>query len=96
LDIGIFRPQYFSTDSLQTGSIGYIVTGFKEVGQSKVGDTICLEKNKDVKPLPGYQEVKPMVFAGIFPKEGDDWENLREAVEKLKLNDPTKTKQTHR
>jgi GTP-binding protein LepA len=87
LDIGIFRPQYFSTGSLQTGSIGYIVTGFKEVSQSKVGDTICLERNKEVKPLPGYQEVKPMVFAGIFPKEGDDWENLREAVEKLKLND---------
>jgi GTP-binding protein LepA len=96
LDIGIFRPQYFSTDSLQTGSIGYIVTGFKEVSQSKVGDTICLEKNKDVKALPGYQEVKPMVFAGIFPKEGNDWENLREAVEKLKLNDASLSYETER
>ncbi|PKM91242.1 elongation factor 4 [Candidatus Falkowbacteria bacterium HGW-Falkowbacteria-1] len=89
LDIGVFKPDYFPTGSLDTGSIGYIVTGFKEVGECRVGDTLtfpCL-KDKEVKPLAGYKEVKPMVFAGIFPREGSDLEDLREAMEKLKLND---------
>ncbi|HNX11015.1 MAG TPA: translation elongation factor 4 [bacterium] len=89
LDIGIFRPDYFSTGSLDTGSIGYIVTGFKNVSECRVGDTITFPYEPSNKPeaLPGYKEVKPMVFAGIFPKEGDDLQDLREAMEKLKLND---------
>ncbi len=88
LDIGIFKPHYQATGRLETGMIGYIITGFKEVSQSKVGDTITLTKQLNAcLPLSGYKEVKPMVFAGIFPKEGSDWENLKEAVEKLKLND---------
>ena len=88
LDIGVFKPQYQATGKLETGMIGYIITGFKEVSQSKVGDTITLSSQiSNCLPLAGYKEVKPMVFAGIFPKEGSDWENLREAVEKLKLND---------
>ncbi len=88
LDIGIFRPEYFSTDKLATGEIGYIVTGFKDVAECRVGDTITLEKQKDTtKPLKGYNEVKPMVFAGIFPKEGNEFNELRDAVAKLKLND---------
>jgi GTP-binding protein LepA len=89
LDIGIFRPDYFSTGELKSGSIGYIVTGFKAVGECRVGDTITFpyaEANKP-EPLAGYKEVKPMVFAGIFPTEGDSLEDLREAMEKLKLND---------
>ena len=87
LDIGVFKPDYLSTGKLQTGDIGYIVTGFKEVGECRVGDTITFPKINDLEPLAGYKEVKPMVFAGIFPKEGNDLEDLREAMDKLKLND---------
>jgi GTP-binding protein LepA len=89
LDIGIFKPGYFSTGLLDTGSIGYIVTGFKEVGECRVGDTLTLpyKKNEEIEPLPGYKEVKPMVFAGIFPREGSALEDLREAMDRLKLND---------
>ncbi|HNU81215.1 MAG TPA: translation elongation factor 4 [bacterium] len=86
LDVGIFKPEYFSTGSLQAGSIGYVVTGFKQVGDCRVGDTLA--SGREVVPaLAGYKEVKPMVFAGVFPREGNDWEDLREAMEKLKLND---------
>lgn len=90
LDVGIFKPDYNSTGSLKTGEIGYIVTGFKEVSECRVGDTITLSKKEAgevVEPLKGYSEVKPMVFAGIFPKEGNEFEALREAISKLKLND---------
>ncbi len=89
LEIGIFRPDYFPTGSLGSGSIGYIVTGFKAVGECRVGDTVTFpySEKTPLLPLPGYKEVKPMVFAGIFPSEGDSLEDLREAMEKLKLND---------
>ncbi|MFH1744549.1 MAG: translation elongation factor 4 [bacterium] len=88
LDVGVLKPQYKSTGELKTGEIGYIITGFKSVNECRVGDTITLEKEKEnVLPLKGYAEVKPMVFAGIFPKEGNEFKELREAVEKLKLND---------
>lgn len=88
LDVGIFKPDYKSTGELKTGEIGYIVTGFKNVSECRVGDTITLQKEiNNVKSLKGYNEVKPMVFAGIFPREGNEFEELREAIEKLKLND---------
>lgn len=87
LDIGVFKPDYFSTGVLEIGAIGYIVTGFKEVGECRVGDTITLMSSVQVEPLAGYKEVKPMVFAGIFPREGSDLEDLRDAMDKLKLND---------
>ncbi|MEI6835372.1 MAG: translation elongation factor 4 [Candidatus Falkowbacteria bacterium] len=91
LDIGIFKPDYFSTGELKSGEIGYIVTGFKQVGECRVGDTmtanIGVSHSLQIKPLAGYKEVKPMVFAGIFPSEGDNLQNLRDAMEKLKLND---------
>ena len=91
LEVGIFTPDYKSTSQLQTGEIGYVITGFKEINECQVGDTLILAKTfasiKEVKPLPGYQEVKPMVFAGIFPREGNEFQELREAIEKLKLND---------
>ena len=87
LDVGIFKPNYFSTDILRTGEIGYVVTGFKDVGECRVGDTITLKKNLNPIPLQGYNEVIPMVYAGVFPKEGDDFQELREAIGKLKLND---------
>ncbi|RLC38115.1 elongation factor 4 [Candidatus Falkowbacteria bacterium] len=88
LGVGIFKPDYFPTGELKAGEIGYIITGFKDVSECRVGDTITLEKKyKDVKPLKGYNEVKPMVYAGIFPKEGNEYSELREAILKLKLND---------
>lgn len=87
LDVGIFKPDYFSTGSLATGSIGYLITGFKEVGECRVGDTVTLISSPNIEALDGYKEVKPMVFAGIFPREGSALEDLREAIDKLKLND---------
>ncbi|MDD2680520.1 MAG: translation elongation factor 4 [Patescibacteria group bacterium] len=88
LDVGVFKPEYHSTGSLQSGEIGYVVTGFKQVGECRVGDTLVVGSSKEkVIPLAGYKEVTPMVFAGIFPREGSDFEDLREAMDKLKLND---------
>ncbi|MCU0679685.1 MAG: translation elongation factor 4 [Planctomycetes bacterium] len=88
LDVGIFVPDYKTTGELATGQIGYIVTGFKEVGECRVGDTVALLDNAaETVPLKGYNEVKPMVFAGIFPREGNEFQELRQAIDKLKLND---------
>jgi GTP-binding protein LepA len=88
LDTGIFKPTYLPTPELGTGQIGYLITGFKDVSECRVGDTVTTEKaGKELKPLQGYKEVKPMVFAGIFPKEGNEYQELREAINKLKLND---------
>ncbi len=88
-DVGIFKPDYFPTGILSAGEIGYVVTGFKNVEECGVGDTLTLNTKDidDIKPLKGYSEVKPMVYAGIFPKEGNEYEELRDAIEKLKLND---------
>ncbi len=86
LEVGHFAPKFTKDANLSTGEIGYIVTGLHDVSQCKVGDTITL-KGKKVEPLPGFQEVKPMVYAGIFCKDGSDFNKLREAIEKLKLND---------
>lgn len=91
IDTGIFSPDYYSTNELKCGQIGYIVTNFKSVSECGVGDTVTLQpgvkEEPKVEPLKGYTEVKPMVFAGIFPKEGNDFSALREAIAKLKLND---------
>ncbi|MDD5290502.1 MAG: translation elongation factor 4 [Patescibacteria group bacterium] len=93
LDIGIFKPEYKSTGKLEAGEIGYIVTGFKNVSECRVGDTVSNLKSVEsgLEPLHGYKEVKPMVFAGVFPREGSDFQDLREAMEKLKLNDAALT-----
>lgn len=88
IDVGIFKPDYFSKGDLKTGEIGYIVTGFKDVSECRVGDTVGLQKTAGlVEALTGYIEAVPMVYAGIFPKEGDNFQALREAISKLKLND---------
>ncbi len=91
LDCGVFKPDYFSTGELNSGQIGYIITGFKQVAECRVGDTLTANRGNfnqvKVSPLPGYEEVRPMVYAGIFPKEGSDFKDLRDAMEKLKLND---------
>ncbi|MBI4779560.1 elongation factor 4 [Candidatus Falkowbacteria bacterium] len=88
LDVGIFKPEYKSTGGLKAGEIGYIVTGFKDVSECRVGDTVAwLKSENKISPLKGYNEVKPMVFAGVFPREGNEFDELREAISKLKLND---------
>ncbi|MFA7170608.1 MAG: translation elongation factor 4 [Candidatus Paceibacterota bacterium] len=94
LEIGIITPELKKTNSLKTGEIGYIATGLKEVGKCRVGDTITNlhnafeEENRDkVKPLPGYKEVRPVVFASVYPIDGADYPNLRVALDKLKLSD---------
>ncbi|TSC95435.1 MAG: GTP-binding protein LepA [Parcubacteria group bacterium Athens1014_10] len=86
LEVGIFNPKLISKDILKTGEIGYIATGLKEIEKCKVGDTIALLSSK-VKQLKGYKEIKPMVFAGIYCKQGSDFQKLRNSLEKLKLND---------
>ncbi len=88
LEVGFFRPQMMKSDELATGEVGYIVTGLRDVSKARVGDTITTIKEKDkVEQLPGYKHVVPMVYASIFPVAGDDYPLLRDAMEKLKLND---------
>lgn len=84
-EVGYFRPKYEPASSLQNGEIGYIVTGVKEVGETRVGDTVL--GSPEVPALPGYKKVQPMVFAGLYCVEGDDYHLLRDALGKLSLND---------
>lgn len=96
LEVGYFRPKYEKASKLGSGEVGYIVTGLKSVGEAKVGDTVWkCEKNKmlpnEAKSLPGYKTIKPFVFAGIFCTEGDDYPLLRDALDKLSLNDASFT-----
>ena len=84
-EVGVFRPDFVKVDSLSAGEIGYIITGLKEVKDVRVGDTLADVSVTD--PLPGYREMKPMVFAGIFCKNGDDYPKLRDAMDRLKLSD---------
>jgi GTP-binding protein LepA len=90
-ELGYFAPNLRASESLGTGEVGYIATGFKVVSDCRVGDTITLERNGAREPLAGYQPAKPMVFAGIFPVNGEDYPLLRDALEKLKLNDAALT-----
>jgi len=90
-ELGYFIPSLRSADDLGTGEVGYIATGLKVVGDCRVGDTITLERGGSEEPLQGYQPVKPMVFAGIFPVNGEDYPVLRDALEKLTLNDASLT-----
>ncbi len=86
-ELGYFGPDMKPTDRLETGEVGYIITGVKDVAQVRVGDTITDRKRPAAQALPGYKVVHPMVFTGLFPTEGDKFEELRDALEKLKLND---------
>lgn len=87
VEIGIFSPNMTPVNSLDAGDVGYIATGFKSVRECRVGDTITHSNHPASHPLPGYHHPKPMVFAGIYPVEGEDYNNLKEALEKLQLND---------
>jgi len=87
VEVGIFAPMLKPTNSLTTGEVGYVATGLKTVRECRVGDTITNAQRPSPAPLPGYKKVKPMVFAGIYPVEGEDYADLKDALEKLQLND---------
>ncbi len=87
IEVGIFAPQMKSIQSLSAGEVGYVATGLKTVQSCSVGDTLTLASSPASEPVPGYRPAKPMVFAGFYPSEGEDYNLLREALEKLQLND---------
>ena len=86
-ELGFFSPTRMQVERLDAGEVGYVITGLKDVSRMRVGDTITSRARPAVEPVPGYKEVKPMVFAGLFPTDSDDYPALRDALEKLKLND---------
>jgi GTP-binding protein LepA len=86
-ELGYMAPSRTPTERLEAGEVAFVVTGLKDVSRLRVGDTITSVHNPAAEPLPGYKEVKPMVFAGLFPTDSDDYPELRDALEKLKLND---------
>ncbi len=86
-EVGIFTPKSLVKNSLKSGEVGFVISGIKELASSKVGDTITLARDKASESLPGFKEIKPQVFAGLYPIESNQFEGLRTALEKLKLND---------
>jgi GTP-binding protein LepA len=91
LELGVFRPALVPVPELRAGEVGYVATGLKNVRQAQVGDTITTVADPAPNPLPGYQEAKSLVFAGIYPVSGEDYPLLRDAIEKLHLNDASFT-----
>ena len=89
--VGVFAPQMRPVELLSAGEVGYIIAGIKEVRQTRVGDTITVEDRPTASPLPGFKEVRPMVFAGLYPTESEQYLELKEALEKLRLNDSSFT-----
>ena len=87
VEVGVFAPGPTPTDSLGTGQVGYIATGFKEVRDCSVGDTLTVDQSPATEALSGYFPLKSMVFAGLYPSDGEEYNNLRNALEKLQLND---------
>jgi GTP-binding protein LepA len=86
-EIGFMAPAMSPVDALTAGEVGYVITGLKDVSELRVGDTLTTESGGATEPLPGYKDVKPMVFAGLFPTDSDQYPELRDALERLKLND---------
>ncbi|WP_281888313.1 translation elongation factor 4 [Paenibacillus sp. YYML68] len=87
IEVGAFKPRMGIVDSLEVGDVGFIVAGIKNVGDTRVGDTVTDAKNPTLEPLPGYRKINPMVFCGLYPIETSEYNDLREALEKLQLND---------
>ena len=85
--VGVFRPEMERTQRLGTGEVGYFTAGMKNVGDTRVGDTVTDAENPAAEPLPGYREVRPMVFCGLYPTDSNQYEDLRDALAKLQLND---------
>ncbi len=90
-ELGVLSPARVPVESLTAGEVGYVMTGLKDVSRLRVGDTLTSRRRPAVEALPGYQDVKPMVFAGIFPIDSDEYPALRDALERLKLNDASLT-----
>ncbi len=86
-DLGVFTPKALTKESLSAGEVGFVITGIKELKAAKVGDTVTLAVRPADKALPGFKEVKPQVFAGLYPVESSDYDMMRDALEKLQLND---------
>jgi len=86
-ELGFLSPERRPVSGLEAGEVGYVITGLKDVSKLRVGDTLTSEKRQAAEPLPGYKDVKPMVFAGLFPTDSDEYPELRDALERLKLND---------
>ncbi|HZT16992.1 MAG TPA: translation elongation factor 4 [Gaiellaceae bacterium] len=86
-EIGFMSPAMRPVQALEAGEVGYVITGLKDVGELRVGDTLTSVAKGAADPLPGYKDVKPMVFAGLFPTDSDDYPELRDALDRLKLND---------
>jgi GTP-binding protein LepA len=89
--VGVFTPKMVQTKELFCGEVGYIIAGIKRVADAKIGDTVMDATRQAEQPLPGYKDVKPMVFAGLYPMNSDDYEDLKDALEKLRLNDSSFT-----
>jgi GTP-binding protein LepA len=90
-EVGVFTPKARPVESLSTGEVGYVYAGIKDLIQAQIGDTVTHPNRRTEKAFPGFQEVKPMVFAGLYPVTADDYEDLRDAVDKLRLNDASFT-----
>lgn len=90
-EVGIFTPQMQPTTELQTGTVGYLIAGIREIEHAKIGDTLTHHLHPTSEPLPGYQEIKPLVFSGLYPADTNQFHALREALEKLRLNDSSFT-----
>jgi GTP-binding protein LepA len=86
-EVGVFNPTMTAVETLSAGEVGYIIAGIKDVRNCRVGDTITLSNNPADKPLPGYKKVKPMVYSGLYPSDNNDYNLLKDALEKLQLND---------
>lgn len=91
VEVGVFTPDYTPAEALRAGDVGYIAASIKNVSQTRVGDTVTLAENPAKEPLPGYKEAKPMVFCGIYPADGSEYGDLKDALEKLRLNDAALT-----
>jgi GTP-binding protein LepA len=85
--VGVITPKFVEADRLSVGEVGWVVAGIKKVADTKIGDTVTEDANPAAEPCPGFQEIKPMVFAGLYPTDNAQYEGLREALEKLSLND---------
>src|SRR6056297_334770 len=86
-ELGVFNPTMTAVDNLEAGEVGYIIAGIKDVRNCRVGDTVTLSDNPAPEPLPGYKKVKPMVYSGLYPSDNNDYNLLKDALEKLQLND---------
>ena len=85
--VGVFSPKPVETDALGVGEVGFVIAGIKRVGDARIGDTLTGARRRTASPLPGFRELKPMVFAGLYPVEGHQYPELREALDRLQLND---------